>query len=230
MTDQKPVIAILGGSGALGSGLAWRWAAAGLPVVIGSRSKEKAESAVAEISKQHGVTFQAGLDNRAAAEAGDILVLTVPFSHQTDLLNEIKEFAQGKIFIDVTVPLVPPKVARVQLPELGAAALITQKILGEHVNVVSAFQNVAAANLQVKGPVDCDVLVTGDDPKAREQVIQLAALAGIDAYHAGPLDNAVVAEALTSVLIHINKRYKGHAGIRLSGLGGAIDSDSGSKN
>ncbi|MBV1915124.1 MAG: NADPH-dependent F420 reductase [Pseudomonadales bacterium] len=223
MTDQKPVIAILGGSGALGSGLAWRWAAAGLPVVIGSRSQQKAETAVAELSEKYGVTFRAGLDNRAAAEAGDILVLTVPFSHQADLLNEIKECAQGKIFIDVTVPLVPPKVARVQLPEQGAAALITQKILGEDVNVVSAFQNVAAANLQATGPVDCDVLVTGDDPKAREQVIELAELAGINAYHAGPLDNAVVAEALTSVLIHINKRYKGHAGIRITGLGSSSD-------
>ena len=223
MTDQKPVIAILGGSGALGSGLAWRWAAAGLPVVIGSRSQQKAETAVAELSEKYGVTFRGGLDNRAAAEVADILVLTVPFSHQTDLLNEIKEFAQGKIFIDVTVPLVPPKVARVQLPEQGAAALITQKILGDNVNVVSAFQNIAAANLQLKGPVDCDVLVTGDDPKAREQVIELAELAGISAYHAGPLDNAVVAEALTSVLIHMNKRYKGHAGIRITGLGPTSD-------
>ena len=219
MTKQQPVIAILGGSGALGSGLAWRWAAAGLPVVIGSRTQQKAQTAVAGISAEHGVTLHSGLDNKAAAQAGDILVLTVPFSHQADLLNEIKEFAQGKIFIDVTVPLVPPKVARVHLVKEGAAALITQKILGENVNVVSAFQNVAAANLQTKGPVDCDVLVTGDDPKARQQVVELAELAGMQAYHAGPLDNAVVAEALTSVLIHINKRYKGHAGIRISGLG-----------
>ena len=224
MTIDQPVIAILGGSGALGSGLAWRWAAADLPVIIGSRNQQKAEAAVDEISKQHDVTFKAGLDNRAAAEAGDILVLTVPFSHQTELLNEIKEFAQGKIFIDVTVPLVPPKVARVQMPKAGSAALITQKILGEDVNVVSAFQNVAAVHLQEKGPVDCDVLVTGDDPKAREKVIELAELAGIQAYHAGPLDNSVVAEALTSVLIHINKRYKGHAGIRISGLGSNVDS------
>lgn len=224
MTIDQPVIAILGGSGALGSGLAWRWAAADLPVIIGSRNQQKAEAAVDEISKQHDVTFKAGLDNRAAAEAGDILVLTVPFSHQTELLNEIKEFAQGKIFIDVTVPLVPPKVARVQMPKAGSAALITQKILGEDVNVVSAFQNIAAIHLQKKGPVDCDVLVTGDDPKAREKVIELAELAGIQAYHAGPLDNSVVAEALTSVLIHINKRYKGHAGIRISGLGSNVDS------
>ncbi|MDF1644211.1 MAG: NADPH-dependent F420 reductase [Pseudomonadales bacterium] len=225
MTIDQPVIAILGGSGALGSGLAWRWAAAGLPVIIGSRNQHKAEAAVTEISKQYEVTLKAGLDNRAAAEAGDILVLTVPFHHQTDLLNEIKEFAQGKIFIDVTVPLVPPKVTRVQMPKEGSAALITQNILGENVNVVSAFQNVAAANLQAKGSVDCDVLVTGDDLKAREKVIELAKLAGIQAYHAGPLDNSVAAEALTSILIHINKRYKGHAGIRVSGLGSRSDSE-----
>ena len=223
MSEQQPVVAILGGSGALGSGLAWRWAKAGVPVIIGSRSREKAESAIADISSKYGVTCMDGMDNRAAAEAGDILVLTVPFSHQTEVLTEIKEFAQGKILIDVTVPLIPPKVARVQLPKEGAAALISQKILGDEVRVVSAFQNVAAVNLQKNEPVDCDVLVTGDDPKARVQVIELAQLAGIDAYHAGPLDNAVVAEALTSVLIHINKRYKAHAGIRLSGLGNLSD-------
>ena len=223
MSETQPVVAILGGSGALGSGLAWRWAKAGVPVIIGSRSREKAESTIAELSSRYGVTFMDGMDNRAAAEASDILVLTVPFSHQTAVLNEIKESAQGKILIDVTVPLVPPKVARVQLPKEGAAALISQKILGNEVRVVSAFQNVAAVNLQKNEPVDCDVLVTGDDPKAREQVIELAQLAGIDAYHAGPLDNAVVAEALTSVLIHINKRYKAHAGIRLSGLGNLSD-------
>ena len=131
----------------------------------------------------------------------------------------VKPALQGKILIDVTVPLVPPKVARVQLPPEGSAGQIAQDLLGEEVAVVSAFQNVAAAHLQEGSGIDCDVLVCGNKRDAREQVISLVEAAGMRGYHAGMINNAAAAEALTSVLISINKQYGGHAGIKISGLG-----------
>ena len=151
-TENLPVLAILGGTGDLGTGLARRWAQAGYEVIIGSRTQEKAEAAVAdlrEVMAERGVgevTVQA-MENLAAAQAADIVAITVPFSHQASTLELVKPALQGKILIDVTVPLVPPKVARVQLPEAGSAGQIAQALLGEEVAVVSAFQNVAAAHL-----------------------------------------------------------------------------------
>lgn len=222
-TDNKPVLAILGGTGDLGTGLARRWAQAGYQVIIGSRTQDKAEAAVAdlrEVMAERGVaevTVQA-MENLAAAQAADIVTLTVPFSHQGSTLELVKPALQGKILIDVTVPLVPPKVARVQLPEQGSAGQIAQELLGEEVSVVSAFQNVAAAHLQEGRGVECDVLVCGNKKVAREQVIQLVEAAGMRGFHAGMINNAAAAEALTSVLITINKQYGCHAGIKISGL------------
>src|SRR6056297_2281593 len=223
-TDTLPVLAILGGTGDLGTGLARRWAQAGYQVIIGSRTQEKAEAAVAdlrEVMAERGVTavnVQA-MENLAAAEAAEIVTLTVPFSHQAGTLELVKSALQGKILIDVTVPLVPPKVARVQLPPEGSAGQIAQDLLGEDVAVVSAFQNVAAAHLQEGRGIDCDVLVCGNQRSAREQVITLVEAAGMRGFHAGMINNAAAAEALTSVLISINKQYGGHAGIKISGLG-----------
>ena len=222
-TDSLPVLAILGGTGDLGTGLARRWAQAGYRVIIGSRTLEKAEAAVAdlrEVMAERGVaevTVQP-MENLAAAEAADIITLTVPFSHQGSTLELVKPALQGKILIDVTVPLVPPKVARVQLPEGGSAGQIAQAILGEEVAVVSAFQNVAAAHLQEGRGVDCDVLVSGNKRDARAEVIKLVEAAGMRGFHAGMINNAAAAEALTSVLITINKQYGCHAGITISGL------------
>lgn len=222
-TDTLPTLAILGGTGDLGTGLARRWAQAGYQVIIGSRTLEKAEAAVAdlrEIMAERGVadvTVQA-MENLAAATAADIVTLTVPFSHQASTLELVRPALQGKILIDVTVPLVPPKVARVQLPEGGSAGKIAQTLLGEEVRVVSAFQNVAAAHLQEGQGVECDVLVCGNKKEAREQVIKLVEAAGMRGFHAGMIDNAAAAEALTSVLITINKQYGCHAGIKISGL------------
>ncbi|MCB1841953.1 MAG: NADPH-dependent F420 reductase [Halioglobus sp.] len=222
-TDSLPVLAILGGTGDLGTGLARRWAQAGYRVIIGSRTQEKAEAAVAdlrEVMAERGVAdvgVQA-MENLAAAEAADIVTLTVPFSHQASTLEQVKAALQGKILIDVTVPLVPPKVARVQLPPEGSAGQIAQAILGEDVAVVSAFQNVAAAHLQEGRGIDCDVLVCGNKREAREQVITLVEAAGMRGFHAGMINNAAAAEALTSVLITINKQYGCHAGITISGL------------
>lgn len=218
-----PVLAILGGTGDLGTGLARRWAQAGYTVVIGSRTADKAEAAAAELmalmqERGVGAVNVRGTDNIAAAQAADIIALTVPFSHQASTLEQVKPALEGKILIDVTVPLVPPKVMRVQLPPEGSAGQIAQKILGEGVRVVSAFQNVPAANLQDGSALDCDVLVCGDDKEARAQVITLVEAAGMRGFHAGSIANAAAAEALTSLLIFINKQYSCHAGIRITGL------------
>jgi hypothetical protein len=221
-----PVLAILGGTGDLGTGLARRWAQAGYQVIIGSRTLEKAQAAVAdlrEVMAERGVgsvTVQA-MANLDAATAADIVTLTVPFSHQADTLESVRGALQGKILIDVTVPLMPPRVARVQLPPQGSAGQIAQELLGEDVAVVSAFQNVAAAHLQEGRGVDCDVLVSGNKKEAREAVIKLVEAAGMRGFHAGMINNAAAAEALTSVLISINKQYGCHAGIRITGLGDA---------
>lgn len=221
--EQLQSIAILGGTGALGTGLARRWAQAGYKVIIGSRSAEKAEAALADLQQvmsERGTSVEQvkAMENLAAAEAADIVVLTVPFSHHTSTLETVKPALKGKILIDVTVPLVPPKVARVQLPESGSAGQAAQDLLGEDVRVVSAFQNVAAVHLQEGNSLECDVLVAGDNVEARESVIQLVEAAGMRGYHAGPICNAAAAEALTSILIVINKRYKTHAGIRITGV------------
>ncbi len=222
-TENLPVLAILGGTGDLGTGLARRWAQVGYEVIIGSRTQEKAEAAVAdlrEVMAERGVAEISvrAMENLAAARAADIVTLTVPFSHQASTLELVKEALHGKILIDVTVPLVPPKVARVQLPPQGSAGQIAQELLGEEVYVVSAFQNVAAAHLQEGRGLECDVLVTGNKKVAREAVITLVEAAGMRGFHAGMINNAAAAEALTSVLITINKQYGCHAGIKISGL------------
>ncbi len=216
----RTTLAIIGGTGALGSGLARRWAAAGYDVVIGSRTADKAELTARTIASALGSAAVRGASNAAAAEAGDVVVLTVPWASHAEILDEIKPHVAGKIVIDATVPLVPPKVARVQLPAESSAALAAQRRLGEAAHVVAAFHNVAANKLQTDAPIDCDVLVFGDDPNDRSVVIALAEAAGLSGVHAGPLANAVAAEALTSVLIGINRHYKvPGAGIRITGLG-----------
>ena len=223
MSEARPIIAILGGTGDLGTGLARRWAQAGYPVIIGSRTLEKAEAAVADLSKvmaERGVkdvSVQA-MDNLSAARAANIVAMTVPFSHQTSTLESVRSALAGKILIDVTVPLVPPKVARVQLPPQGSAGQIAQALLGEDVKVVSAFQNVAAHHLQEGHGLECDVLVCGDSKEARTEVIKLVEAAGMRGFHAGSIANAAAVEAMTSVLIFINKQYNCHAGIRVSGI------------
>lgn len=219
MSDSKPTLAILGGSGDLGGGLAFRWARAGYPIIIGSRSAEKAEQAAAELAAKGLAGKVRGLDNEAAARAGDIVVLTVPFANQAPTLEAIKAAVQGKILVDVTVPLVPPKVGTVQLPAGGSAGQIAQATLGDGVRVVSAFQNVAAAHLEdPEHDPDCDVLVCGNDADACAAVLALVAAAGMKGWHAGPIANSVVAEALTSVLITLNRRYKiPGAGFRITG-------------
>lgn len=220
MSDTRETLAVIGGTGNIGYGLALRWGDAGYPVIIGSRGAEKAEGAAAEVNKALGADKVRGLANPDAAAAADIVVLTVPFAAQGPTLEQIRAGTQGKIVVDVTVPLVPPKVNRVQLPTEDSAAVITQNVLGENVRVVSAFQNVGAKHLAELGhDIDCDVLVCGDNKDAREVVVRLAADAGLRGIHAGALANSVASEALTSVLIWLNQRHKVlGSGIRITGI------------
>ena len=223
MSENLPVIAILGGTGDLGTGLARCWGEAGFPVIIGSRTAEKANAAVASMKKileERGISEMnlRSDENLRAAEEADIVAITVPFNHQQSTLEHVRPALKGKILIDATVPLVPPKVARVQLPESGSAGQMAQELLGEDVRVVSAFQNVAAHHLQKGTNAGCDVLVSGNNKDARSQVIELIEACGMRGFHAGSIANAAAAEALTSILIFINKQYKCHAGISLTGL------------
>ena len=209
-------ISILGGTGSLGKGLAHRWLKAGHEIIIGSRSIESALKATQALD----IDDSNACLNDEAALLGDIACLTVPFAHQAETLQTVKENLKNKILIDATVPLVPPKVMRVQLPkEGGCAAMIAQTILGEEVRVVSAFQNISAELLQSSHPINCDVLVCGDKREDRETVINLIKDMGLKGWHAGPLCNSAAAEALTSVLIAINKNHAiSHSGITVTGV------------
>jgi 8-hydroxy-5-deazaflavin:NADPH oxidoreductase len=211
-------IAILGGTGDLGTGLAIRWAKAGHAIIIGSRTQQKADDAVAALKKISPQTPAKAMVNPAAAAAGDIVVLTVPFEHQLSTLESVRAGLQGKILIDVTVPLVPPKVGTVQLPPEGSAGKRAQNFLGDGVKVVTAFQNVAAHLLQQDVKIECDVLVAGNSKEARDTVVQLVEEAGMSGWHAGPIENSAAAEALTSILIQINRRHEiSHSGIKIVG-------------
>ncbi len=217
-SDGKESIAILGGTGDLGTGLAMRWAKAGYRMIIGSRTLPKAQQAVADLKKISPETPAEAMENIDAAAAGDIVVLTVPAKHQISTLASVKGALRGKILIDVTVPLAPPRVGTVQLPAEGSAGKRAQEFLGRGVMVVSAFQNIAAHLLRQDVQIECDVLVAGDKKAARERVIQLVREAGMNGWHAGPIDNAAAAEALTSILIQINRRHDiSHSGIRIVG-------------
>lgn len=217
MTDPLPTIAILGGTGDLGSGLAKRLLAAGYRVVIGSRSAEKAKTFVASLDATAGQVL--GMDIRGAAGEGDVILLSVPWPNHAETLADIRDLVQGKIVLDAVVPLVPPKVTTVQMPKEGSAAQIAQEILGEGVRVISAFHNIGAAKLHAGESIECDVLVCGNDKDARDVGIALAKAVGASGIDAGVLANSAAAEAMTSLLIGINRRYKvKSAGIRITGL------------
>ena len=219
MSKDTPTLGIVGGTGALGSAIAWRTARAGYPTVIGSRDAERAAAAAARIADRLPTGAQiSGLSNCDAAAAAEVVFVTVPYASHKPTLEEIREAVSGKLLVDTTVPLVPPKVATYQAPEQGTAAMEAAALLDPSTAIVSALQNVAAHKLDEDIEVDCDVLVCGDALASRQRVIDILADIGLRGLHAGGLANAAAAEALTSILIGINKRYKvDGAGIRISG-------------
>jgi NADPH-dependent F420 reductase len=206
-------VAVIGGTGKLGAALARRWSKAGLEVVLGSRSAANAEAKAAELGFD-----LSGTSNADAAGQAEIIVVTVPWDAQLATLGEIGPYVAGKLVVDTTVPLVPPKVMRVQLPPEGSSALRAKALLGDSAKLVSAFHNVAAHKLAADQEVECDVLVFGDDKASRTKTIELARYAGLRGLHGGALVNSAAAEALTSVLIFINKTYAvDGAGLRVTG-------------
>jgi NADPH-dependent F420 reductase len=226
MTDETTTtihtIAIAGGTGKEGKGLAYRWAKAGYRLIIGSRVLEKALSAADDLNQliKGGVKVE-GMVNQDAAKLADLVVITVPFSAHIPTLEGLKEELKGKILIDVSVPLVPPKVTKVQMPPAGSAALEARQVLGEEVRIVSAFQNISYEHLLNDEEITCDVLITGTDKEARGIVVKLVEEAGMVGWDAGPLENSVVQEGLTSILIGINKQFGVQsAGIKITGVPG----------
>ncbi|MEM7151417.1 MAG: NADPH-dependent F420 reductase [Myxococcota bacterium] len=206
-------IAIVGGTGKEGSGLAVRWLNHGHTVMIGSRDADKGRAHGEKLGVQ-------GMGNEQAAGMAEVVVLTVPYSAHASTLEAIAPQLRGKILIDVTVPLRPPKVSRVQLPPGGAAALEAQAIVGPDTPVVATLHHVSHTHLAGTGTIECDVLVATDDARAREVTLELLRDLGLRGLDAGPLANAVALESLTPVLIHLNRRYKiSNAGVVFSGIG-----------
>lgn len=216
-------IAIIGGTGKEGRGLALRWAHAGHDVTIGSRSAERGVEgarALNDTLAQAGSDATiAGSDNGGAVAGAELAVLSVPYSAHRDTLTALRPALAGKILLDITVPLKPPKVRKVHLPEGQAAALEAQALLGEDTRVVAGLHHISSVHLaDLDHQFDCDVLVCGDK-EARAQVIPIIGDLGLRALDAGPLANAVALESLTPVLLHLNRHYKGRGcGLRITGL------------
>ena len=214
------IIAIIGGTGKEGKGLAYRWAKAGHQVIIGSRQYEKAQRIASELNDTYSnIKPVQGEQNVDAAKKAELVVITVPYTAHVPTLESIYDAVQGKIVIDVTVPLVPPKVSRVHIPAGGSAAQEAQERLGKNVKVVSAFQNVSYEKLLNDEDLNCDVLVCGNSKEAKETVLNLIKDADLKGYNAGSLQNSIVSEGMTSVLIFINKQFGVQsAGIKITGI------------
>lgn len=211
-------IAIIGGTGALGTGLALRWAHAGHKVIVGSRRAEKAEAAAAELNAELGHEAIQGMENAAAVAAADLAILTVEQAAHEAALNSVKDALQGKILLDATARLSFPELTP---PAAPAAARRAQQLLGAGVRVAAAFQTVPAAGLRknITELMDSDVLVCADDMDAAEAALALVQAAGLNGYYAGKLDNAITVEGLTSLLVSMNKHYKSrHGTIRIAGI------------
>jgi NADPH-dependent F420 reductase len=222
ITNNTYRIAIIGGTGKEGKGLAYRWVQAGYEVLIGSRDQKKANDAVESLMRilpdsLHHLLIP--LENSEAVKKADIAVLTIPYAYHDEAIRKLKPYLQGKYFLDVSVPLVPPKVTVVKIPPHGSAAMEAQNILGENVKVISAFQNISFELLLSGEDIDCDVLVCGIDKGSREVGVKLVGDAGLIAWDAGDLENSIIAEGLTSILIGLNNKYGTHsAGIKITGI------------
>ncbi len=211
------ILAVLGGTGALGGAMAKRWAQAGHEIWIGSRDAVKAQAAAAALKAELPDANIHGAALGDAAQNAGIVVLAVPYASQLATIEAIKGRVAGKIVIDTTAPLKPPKVGTVQLPAMGSAAVEVQALLGEEAQVASAMQTISAEKLAHDEPIEADVLVAADKKDVAEIVIGLIGDLGLRGFHAGPLANSAASEALTSILIQLNRRYFSHAGIRITG-------------
>lgn len=213
-------LSLVGGTGKEGTGLSVRWAKAGHQVTLGSRDGERARLRAVELSELHGVSL-AGADNEAACREAEVVVLCVPHGVHGATLAQLAPHLQGKLLVDITVPLVPPKVREVHLPAGGSAAQEAAALLGPGVKLVAALHHVSSLHLaHPEHVIDCDVLLCGDDLPAKETVTNLITELGLRALDAGPLRNAVALESLTPVLLYMNRRYKSAgAGIRITGIG-----------
>jgi len=217
--ETKPIIAIVGGTGKEGKGLALRWAKAGYKVIIGSREYEKAEKVKNELNVLlNNFTIFADT-NENAVEKAEVIVITVPYGAHRSILESLKESIRGKVIIDVTVPLVPPEITKVQMPIDGSASQEALKILGSGSRIISAFQNISYDLLMNNEEIQCDVFVCASDQEARMIGLTLVKDAGLTGWDAGPLENSVIAEGLTSILIGLNKKYGSKsAGIKITGI------------
>lgn len=217
---QPGTIAIIGGTGKEGGGLAQRWARAGYRVIIGSRSAERAVKFSRELGTQSAAAERvSGASNLEAASLAPVVMLTVPYAAHEDTLRAIKPVMRGKLLIDATVPLQPKRVTVVQFPPAGSAAQQARDILGPETEVAAAFHTIMFDLLAGDLPIDCDVLVTGTTTEARDTTLKLVEAAGLRGWDAGALENSAVSEGLTSILIHINRQYRArHAGIRITGV------------
>ena len=217
-------IAIVGGTGPAGMGLALRWARAGETIIIGSRDAQRAQQTAEAIAQKAGSNANiSGLGNWAACAAAEILMLTVPFEGQAAILKQLKPtIKEGSILIDATVPLaasIGGRASRTLGVWQGSAAQQAAELLGNGVSVVAAFHNVSAELLNGDEPLDCDVIVCSDNPQAAQLTRELAAkIPGVRALDGGKLENARIVEQITALLIGMNVRHKGHAGIRITGL------------
>ncbi len=217
-------IAVIGGTGPAGMGLTLRWARAGEAIIIGSRDRQRAEQCAASIRQRAGANANiSGMDNAAACTAADILMLTVPFEGQAAILKQLKPaITEGSVLIDATVPLAASVGGRASRPLgvwQGSAAQQAAELVPKGVSVVAAFHNISADLLNGDDPLDCDVIVCSDDPDASQLTRELAAkVPGVRPVDGGKLENARIVEQITALLIGMNIRHKGHAGIRITGL------------
>ncbi len=218
--NGKYIIALVGGTGKEGKGLAYRWSLAGHEVIIGSRAEEKAQEAarvINQLTRNNRPVI--GMNNISAVIKAEVVVFTIPYTAHREICETLKPYLADKFIIDVTVPLIPPMVTKVQMPAAGSAAMEALSILGMNKNLGTAFHNISYERLMNSDDSNCEVFVCGTNMETRELIMGLVADTGLTGWDAGPIENSVVPEGLTSILIGINKQFGIHnAGIKITGV------------